>query len=293
MSIRYKNEAAELTLMSLYDRRLNRCAPIHERRFVQTSYGQTHLVICGDATKPPLVVLHGINAGAPMALECMTALFPDFCIYAIDTIGQATPSAETKLSYDDGSFGLWLNETFEQLNIEKAAVVGISFGAYLLQKLITHAPQRVDAAIFVVPSGLVNGAFWPSMKLLSWPLMRFMVNKSDDNLKRFLSAFYNQITEEDLLFHRTTLTGTKMDYRRPNLLQEKDVRHFKQPVYGIFADNDVFFPGQQALKRCQILFPNFQGYHILKGCHHIPDARFYPEITSQIKNWLVASAVES
>ncbi len=272
--------------MALYDKRLQRCAPDHESRMVQTSYGQTHIIICGNRQKTPLVVFHGINAGAPMALECMTALFPDFCLYAIDTIGQATRSAENKLSYDDGSFGHWLDETFEQLQLRQVHVVGISFGAFLLQKLITHAPYRVDKAIMVVPGGLVDGAFWPSMKLLSWPLMRFMFNKTDDNLKRFLAAFYNQLDEEALLFHRTTLTGIKMDYRRPKQLQKKDVAHFDRPVYGIFADTDVFFPGQAALARCQEIFPQFKAYHILKSCKHIPDASFYPEIAEQIKKWL-------
>lgn len=286
MSTLYKTDAAKNTILALYDQRLQRCAPDHESRYVPTSFGQTHVIICGNRQKPALVVLHGINAGAPMALECMTALFPDFCLYAIDTIGQATRSAETKLSYDDGSFGFWLDEVFEQLQLKQAHVVGISFGAFLLQKLMTHAAHRIDKAVFVVPGGLVDGAFWPSMKLLSWPLMRFMFNKTDDNLKRFLSAFYNEIDEEALLFHRTTLTGIKMDYRRPKQLQKKDVAHFNRPVYGIFADTDVFFPGQQALGRCKELFSQFKAFHLLKGCKHIPDASYYAEISQQLKKWL-------
>jgi len=272
--------------MSLYDKRLQRCAPDHESRYVNTSYGKTHVIICGNRDKTPLVVLHGINAGAPMALESMTLLFPDFCLYAIDTIGQATKSDETKLSYDDGSFGFWLDQTFEQLKLKSAHVVGISFGAFLLQKLMIHAGHRIDKAIFVVPGGLVDGPFWPSMRQLSWPLMRFMSNKTDANLKRFLAAFYNEIDADSLLFHRTTLTGIKMDYRRPRQLQPADVAHFDRPVFGIFADTDVFFPGQQAFERCQLLFKQFKGHHFLQNCKHIPDARFYAEISLQIKNWL-------
>jgi len=286
MSILYKNQNARTTIMKLYDQRLARCAPDHESRYVTTSFGKTHVIICGNREKPPMVVLHGINAGAPMALECMTALFPHFCLYAIDTIGQATKSDETKLSYDDGSYGFWLDQTMAQLQLDRAHVVGISFGAFLLQKLMTHAGHRIDKAIFVVPGGLVDGAFGPSMKQLSWPLLRFMFNKSDANLKRFLSAFYNEVDEEALLFHRTTLTGIKMDYRRPKQLQPNDVVHFDRPVYGIFADNDVFFPGQSALERCQLLFKQFKGHHFLRDCKHIPDARYYNEISLQIKSWL-------
>jgi len=152
------------------------------------------------------------------------------------------PPAVPKLNYPiDGSFGFWLDQTLEQLKRESVAVVGISFGAFPLQKLITYAPHRINKAIFVAPGGFVDGAFWPSMRQLSWPLLRFMVTKTDAHLKRFLSAFYNEIDAEALLFHRTTFTGLKMDYRRPQLLQKKDVAHFNKPAYGIFADTNIFF----------------------------------------------------
>lgn len=136
MSVLYKTEEAKRTILALYDQRLQRCAPEHESRYMQSTYGQTHVILAGNREKPALIVLHGVHAGAPMALECMTSLFPHFCIYAIHTIGQATRSAETKLSYTDGSFGFWLDQTLEQLKRESVAVVGISFGAFPLQKLI-------------------------------------------------------------------------------------------------------------------------------------------------------------
>jgi len=49
------------------------------------------------------------------------------------------PPAVPKLNYPiDGSFGFWLDQTLEQLKRESVAVVGISFGAFPLQK---HIPD--------------------------------------------------------------------------------------------------------------------------------------------------------
>ncbi len=288
MATIYKNDQARREILRLYDERLQRCAPDHESRYVDTFAGKTHVLICGNPAKPPLVVLHGINAGAPMALEAMTALFPHFRLYAIDTVGQTTRSAETRLPVEDDSLGRWIAETMDQLGLTRAHVAGISYGGFLLQKLMTFAGHRIDKAVLVVPGGLVDGPFWPSMQKLSWPLMRFLLTKSDKNLRRFLEAFYAEVDEDALRFQRNTLLGVKMDYRRPKHLQKADVAGFDRPVYGIFADTDVFFPGFRALERCQELFSDFRDHHILKGCRHIPDARFYPEISEKIKGWLTA-----
>lgn len=54
----------------------------------------------------------------------------------------------------------------------------------------------------------------------------------------------------------------------------------------IVADDDVFFPGKDAIKKAKAIFKNFREAHILKNCKHMPFIDRYPEIQLQIKTWI-------
>ena len=155
-----------------------------------------------------------------------------------------------------------------------------------LQKLITYNPEMVGKCIFVVPSGLVNGKFMESMSRLSFPLMKFLFTKKDSDLKKFISAFVPEDDEFMFRLQKALLTGLNMDYRRPTLLKKEDVQNFNGSVYMIVADDDVFFPGQDAVEKAKAIFRNFKAAHVLKGSKHMPSKENYPEIQEKIKQWI-------
>lgn len=286
MSI-YKNHEAKVTMMSLYDEKLKACGFGHyEELFIETSFGKTHVIISGQPNAEPLVILHGINAGAPMAMEPVAHLNKERRLIGIDTPGQAGKSDERRLKMNSDEYGQWLLETLNGLNLEQVDIVAVSYGAFLLQKLIAFAPYKIKKAIFIVPSGFVSGSVMASMKLLSFPLIRFLMTKKDEHLKKFLSSFYSDIDKFAMDMQRTLLLDFKMDYSRPLLMKESESNGFDQPVYVMVADTDVFFPGPKALERCKKLFKNIKGTHLLKACKHIPGKERYEEIAKKIEIWL-------
>jgi pimeloyl-ACP methyl ester carboxylesterase len=282
----YKSESYKTEIMRLYDVRLKACNIDYEEFYLDTFAGKTHVIVTGGASSPPLIVLHGINAGAPMAIEAIKGLNKAYRIYAIDTVGQATKSAETRLGMNDDGYARWINETMNKLNIQKAVFIGVSYGAFLLQKLMTFYPDKISKGIFVVPSGFVNGPFLKSMQKLTFPLIRFLSTKTEKSLVKFMNAFYSEIDTLSIAFQKNVLLGVKVDYRRPTLVTEKEVKGLKAPVYAMVADNDIFFPGNKTLEKVKSIFPNFKGSYTLKNTKHIPAAHNYVEIEYQIKKWL-------
>ena len=272
--------------MALYDAKLRACNLVYEELEVPTFAGATHVIVAGAVDKPPVILLHGINAGAPLALEAMRDLVDRYRIYAVDTVGQTTKSAETRLSVKDNSYGRWLSEVMDGLGLASAPVIGVSYGAFLLQRLIAHAPQRVQKAIFVVPGGLVNGGGWESMKKLFLPLLKFNFSKKEADLLKFMDAFYNTKDAHSVAFQRAVLLGVKMDYRKPPLVTAAEMAAFEGAVYAMVADTDVFFPGARALERCKAVFKNFKASAVMPGCKHIPDQADYPKIAAQLDLWL-------
>jgi pimeloyl-ACP methyl ester carboxylesterase len=282
----YKSPAAKAEIMALYDAKLAACKMDVETQQIDTFAGATYITMVGPKDCPAVVLLHGINAGAPLALEAMRALTDRYRIYAIDSVGQATKSAETRLPILDNSYGQWLAEVLDGLGLDSVPVIGVSYGAFLLQRLLAHAPKRVSKTIFVVPGGLVNGSSWESVRRLMFPLMRFQFSKNERHLVRFMSAFYKTKDPHSIAMQKAILTGVRMDYRNPPLLKAAEVANYDGPVYAMIAEDDIFFPGQAALARCKLIFKNFKGSAMLQGAKHIPDQTDYPQIAAQLDAWL-------
>lgn len=283
----YKKPIYKQNLMSLYDQKLQSFTNNdYEELNVDTFAGNTHVIVRGNKNLPPVVIFHGIHAGAPVALEAMQDLYKKHCIYAVDTIGQATKSDETTLDFKSNEYGKWASEVLEKLGIEHVPVIAISYGAFILNELIKVSPQKVQKAIYIVPSGFANGDFLPSFSRLSIPLFKFHFTKKEKYLVKFMDAFFTTKDKHWIEFQKNILLGVKMDYRRPPLLSEKDTQNFDAPVFAIIAENDVFFPKEKAIPRMKKVFSDLKEIYILKDAKHIPDESRYNEIKNKIEEWL-------
>jgi len=282
----YKSEQAKKQVLELYDEKLKSLGIDFEEMDVNTSFGKTRVVKAGNENGKKIIVFHGINAGAPFTLEPVKGLIDKYLLYVIETIGQATKSAETIIDIKSEDFAKWADEVIEQLSIQNASFIGVSYGAYILQKLMIYRPDRLDKCILIVPAGLVNGSLGSSLKKLTFPLIRFMITKKDKHLKSFVSAFVPEDDNFMFRFQRALLLGVNIDFRRPSLLKQKDVAHFTKPVYIMAADNDVFFPGIEAVQRAKDIFQNLQDVYIFKNSRHMPSADVYPLMQQKLEEWI-------
>lgn len=286
MATIYKNNQAKKDLMNLYDEKLESLQIDYENLDIDTSFGRTRVVKTGNPDGKKIVLFHGYNAGSPITLEAVLNLLDSYCFYVIETVGQATKSEENTINIKDDSFALWGHEVFENLNIAKANVIGISYGAFIVEKLMTYKPQTIEKCILVVPSGIVNGNIWESTRKLTFPLIRWNITRSEKHLKSFLSAF---VPVEDEFLYRmlsTIMKGVKLDTRIPKLLKAEEIRHFNAPVYIMAAKNDVYFPGEKIARRSRKLFPNLQEVYLMENSKHMPSKENYSIIQQKIKDWI-------
>lgn len=286
MSKIYKNEQAKIEILKLYDEKLKSLNIEYAEIDVDTKFGRTRIVKTGNTNGKPIVLFHGFSAGAPLTLEAIVEIRDSYCLYVVDTIGQATKSAETQMNIKDDSYGHWADEVLEKLNLSKANIIGISYGAFIVQKLITYKPERVGKCIFVVPSGIVNGNIWESITKLTIPLMKFKMTKKDEHLRTFIKAFVPDGDDFLFRFQKALLNGIYLDTKVPKLLKKKNVEHFDNPVYIITVSNDIFFPRDKMAKRSKTLFNNLKEIHVLKNSKHMPGKETYSEIQLKVREWI-------
>jgi pimeloyl-ACP methyl ester carboxylesterase len=282
----YKNRETKEQLMKLYEEKLASLAILYSEKDVPTQFGVTRVVQTGNPKGKQIVLFHGINAGAPITLEAVKGLVDDYSLIVIETVGQATKSEGAVMNIKDDSFAVWADEVFEYLKITNANIVGISYGAFIVGKIIKYKPERIGKCVLVVPSGIVNGDFWESMKKLTFPLIKWQITKKESDLTSFINAF---IPKGDTFMHQmlsVMMKGVKLDTRIPPLLKVNDIKHFDKPVYVISADNDVYFPGEKVLTRSAELFSNLKETYLLKDSNHMPAKSSFPEIQKKLREWV-------
>ncbi|MDG1037780.1 MAG: alpha/beta hydrolase, partial [Polaribacter sp.] len=118
----YKSELGKKEIIHLYDQKLKDLDIDYTYKLINTSFGETNIIVMGDSTKPPILIIHGSNGCAPISLETYPNLYKDFQVFAIDVLAQPNKSAENRLSMKDNSYGLWVNEIINELNINNVTM---------------------------------------------------------------------------------------------------------------------------------------------------------------------------
>ena len=118
----YSNQEAKEEILKIYQDKLDSLDIKYVRKLIPTDFGDTNVVICGDQTRPPLVLVHGSNGNAAIAIEPFTDLLLSHYIYAIDVIGQPNFSSETRPSMKDESYAKWLDQVLASLSLENSII---------------------------------------------------------------------------------------------------------------------------------------------------------------------------
>jgi pimeloyl-ACP methyl ester carboxylesterase len=115
----------------------------------------------------PVVLLHGLNNSSLSWVHVAPWLATDRCVLMPDLPGHgqsARPNVGYELVWYAHIIALWL----EALGIERADIVGHSFGGGVAQMLLLECPQRVRRLVLVAAGGLGKGVgFW--LRLASLP----------------------------------------------------------------------------------------------------------------------------
>lgn len=176
----YKTDNGKKEILALYDAKLNELSIPFTNRVINTQFGDTNVIVAGDSSKPPIIVIHGSNGCAPVALETYADLLDSFSVYAVDVLAQPNKSAETRLSMKDDSYGQWMNEVIEKLALEAVTMAGFSFGGLVILKTLIHNEHKIKEVYLSAPAYVVNGNPIKALFKFFIPMKRFMKTKKNE-----------------------------------------------------------------------------------------------------------------
>jgi pimeloyl-ACP methyl ester carboxylesterase len=154
MNSHYRSETGRDLVQARYRELLQRWPGGTCQLRVATRQGETFVVSCGPADAPPVVMLQGSGANAAMWLPDIAAYAHRLRVYAVDVIGEPGASAPSRPPLGSAAYAEWLDDVLHGLNLERAALVGVSLGGALALDYAVRRPQRVDRLVLLAPSGI-------------------------------------------------------------------------------------------------------------------------------------------
>ena len=280
----FNNPQAKKEVERLYQNKLDELPINYELLKVETSLGNTNIILTGQKDKPPLILLHGSNGCAPIAIEALMGLCDDYSVYAIDVVGQPNLSAETRPSMKDHSYGQWMFEILTRLNIWDAVLVGISFGGFISWKTLVLDERHISNAFLIVPAGIVDGNPLKTLWKVFLPMKLYKWRKQAKYVHHFLEELFTERDEFAIAFLSKVFLHFKMDFSPIPVIKKEEAQKIQTPIHIIAADEDLLFPGAKMLKRAKEIFPSSGEVLLLNNSKHVPGQKGNEEIVDFIKN---------
>lgn len=265
----YSNSEAKEAILAIYQRKLDSLSIEYSSEYIPTSFGNTHMIVTGSPKNPPLLLIHGSNGCAPIALEVYPNLSKKYQVFAVDVLAQPNKSAETRLSMKDNTYGEWVHEVLEKLQLEAVTLVGFSLGGLIILKTLLHQEKRIKEVFLTAPAFIVNGNPLKAIFKLFLPMRRYMKTQKEGYLEQFLKATFSERDPFALEFLAKVLVHFEMDFTPVPTITNKEAQKIKTPITLIAAEKDVIFPGTKMLKRAQKIFPSLKKTVFLSNSLHV------------------------
>jgi pimeloyl-ACP methyl ester carboxylesterase len=108
----------------------------------------------------PVVLLPGRTSGAPMWEANLSGLAEERTVYALDALGDAGMSVQTRKIEDSADQAAWLDQVLAQLGSPKVHLVGHSFGGWTAANYALRHPERVASLMLLEPVFVFGGLRW-------------------------------------------------------------------------------------------------------------------------------------
>jgi len=155
--------------------------------------------------KNPIIFLHGWQADSRSFTPLVPFLFKNYHLYLLDLPGFGKSKAPPS-SFSSFDYAKKVVKWIKLKKIQKANLVGHSFGGKVASIIAAKYPQFISSLILIAPSGILHPKFYYKFNNLipykiktkvSFFLRPFLVSKDYKNAGKLLPIFKN-VAKEDL-----------------------------------------------------------------------------------------------
>jgi pimeloyl-ACP methyl ester carboxylesterase len=223
---------------------------------VETSFGPTYVRRSGSGTGEPIALLHGLGSTSLVWQRFVADIGRDHVLYAIDSMGEAGRSVQTKPIPDEQANADWLAEVPAGLGHEKYHLVGLSRGGWLALNQAIRSPERVGRVTALDPGG-----FFPSMNAGRFYLfIGLMTMLAPEFLRRRIKPDSKLAVFVDPLLRELVLAGLgfQMRFFVMSCFSDDEVRGIEVPARVVLGTESPLEPVADVTARLARLAPHVE-----------------------------------
>jgi pimeloyl-ACP methyl ester carboxylesterase len=269
----FKTEAGRARYMAAYDAVLAAWQVPFEERDVATRAGPTHVIVSGPADAPPLVLLHSLAGTASVWRLNVEALSQRHRVYAVDVIGQPGKSVATRRLRGRRDYAGWFNDLLDGLGIERASIVGCSFGGFLALSQAILTPDRVERLVMISPAGSFVGLpLWFTVVMRTAPIRRRIRRLFGDRRAPGLADLGARTAPRDRLWARlmaeTMAQSATISVTKAAVFSRRELRRVRAPSLLLIGDKERLYEPHATLALALKRMPGLTGA-IVPDADHI------------------------
>jgi pimeloyl-ACP methyl ester carboxylesterase len=139
-------------------------APLTQMRDVHV--GRTRISTLTMGAGPDVLLLHGLGATKTSFFDTLAALSREYRVHAIDFPGFGSSSKPATASYTPAFFADSVLGLMDELEIDRAHLVGNSMGGRVAIEIGLRQPERVGAVALLCPAvAFVKRELWPLVRI--------------------------------------------------------------------------------------------------------------------------------
>jgi pimeloyl-ACP methyl ester carboxylesterase len=266
----FRSAEGERRYLEAYEEVLTQWPVPYEELTISTPFGTTHVLASGDSGAPPLVLLHATGTSATGWLLNVGPLSRRHRVFAVDIMGEAGKSRQTRLLRDRQDCVHWLSSVLDGLGLERAHLAGWSFGGWATLAFVIAEPERVHRTVLLAPLGSL-APYAPAV-LLFLKLGPYLPMGPPGGLAlRMMSPGYQfpqRFARQFVLGGRYFRSANPRVSVFPEPYTDEELRSISGPVLLLVGDRESTFDPHAAVSQAQLCIHNVQA-HVLPGVGHM------------------------
>jgi pimeloyl-ACP methyl ester carboxylesterase len=276
----FADAAAEARFHAAYAEGMAQLPELTGHTIVPTAFGRVYVHRFGRGTGIPLVLLPGRSGSTAMWAPNL----PDWAarrpVLAVEVLGEAGLSVQECEIRDAGDQAAWLAETLAGLGMERAHLVGVSFGGWLAANLALHGCPAV-ASLSLIDPAHVFGRFPLSIVLASIATLPAAPSFLRDRMLSWISGGAPVDDEPVAKVIAAAMREFRIGVPPPTYPSDDALRGLHVPTLVLIAGRSRIHHPRKAFERARSLLPAGQ-VELWPDASHAISGEFADEVDDRV-----------
>jgi pimeloyl-ACP methyl ester carboxylesterase len=208
-------------------------------------------------------------------------------VFAIDTPGDPNCSVARAPIAEPAASAAWLDEVLDGLGLDRAHLVGASYGGWIALNQALHTPGRVASITLLDPAGLtpLDKRFW------WWFWVRGLAALAPRPLRRRLAAWLGEQTlaeNEMIALMWAGIRTYRMEPKFPDVLTDDQLRQIQVPALLLTGRRSPLISPREAEDRASLM-PDAQA-EVVTGARHGPSVEQTDPVNARMLAFIAAAS---